>query len=322
MPARGSVAFAEALDYAKAQRTTGFLIVQDRCVLVERNWPLPDKAQAFARSFVHGASADGALLEDVASQQKSFIAVLAGIAVDKGLLDVGLPVSDYIGPGWSKASTAQEAKVTVQHLLEMNSGLAFDFTYAAPPGARFVYNTPVYAVMKAVLAKASHRSLDEITTAWMTLPLGMSDTGWRKRPGGFAANPTGLVTTPRDAARLGQMILDGGLAPGGRRVISAGQLAALFKRTPTNPAYGRLWWLNGGAFALRPSLTGAETRQDGPLIRSAPADLVAALGAEDRKLYVSPSHKLIVVRLGQQAPDRDFDTQLWQRLMRGLEAVR
>lgn len=35
---------------------------------------------------LYGTSRDGALLEDIASQQKSFVAVLATIAADKGLL--------------------------------------------------------------------------------------------------------------------------------------------------------------------------------------------------------------------------------------------
>ena len=45
----------------------------------------------------------------------------------------------------------------------------------------------------------------------------MKDTSWRKRPGAFAdvGNPTGLVTTPRDIARMGQLVLDGGKAADG-----------------------------------------------------------------------------------------------------------
>jgi len=109
-------------------------------------------------------------------------------------------------------------------------------------------------------------------------------------------------------------VLDGGRAADGTRIVSEVQLKAMFERTATNPSYGRLWWLNGGAYALRP-LAG---RSDGPLIPAAPADLVAALGALDRKLYVVPSLKLVVVRMGQAALDKDFDQQLWLRLMKAL----
>jgi CubicO group peptidase (beta-lactamase class C family) len=50
-------------------------------------------------NFVYGNTADGALLEDVASQQKSFVAVLAAIAIDKGLLNIDSPCP----PIWAKA---------------------------------------------------------------------------------------------------------------------------------------------------------------------------------------------------------------------------
>ncbi|HEX5262378.1 MAG TPA: serine hydrolase, partial [Phenylobacterium sp.] len=56
----------------------------------------------------------------------------------------------------------------------------------------------------------------------------------------------------------------------------------------------------------------------GQLIPAAPADLVAALGALGRKLYVVPSRKLIVVRMGQNPLDADFDQQLWIRLSKAL----
>jgi hypothetical protein len=90
----------------------------------------------------------------------------------------------------------------------------------------------------------------------------------------------------------------------------------MFERTATNPAYGRLWWLNGGEFSITPN----GSRTDGPMIPSAPSDLVAAQGAQDRKLYVAPSRALIVVRLGQAAPDRDFNEQLWRRLAAAMPA--
>ncbi|MET0271516.1 MAG: serine hydrolase [Phenylobacterium sp.] len=307
--------FADALqalvDYVREQKTTGFLVIQDRKVIVERNWLAPADAGAF-RAFAYGTNAAGELLEDVASQQKSFVAVLAAIAVDKGLLDVARPVSSYLGAGWSKAAPEQEAQVRVLDLLTMSSGLDEGFGYAAPPGTTFLYNTPVYAMTKRVLEAAARQPLDVLTRDWLTAPAGMADTAWRKRPAALAdvGNPTGLVTSPGDVARFGQLILDGGRAADGTRVVSEPGVQAMFERSATNPAYGRLWWLNGAAFAIRPPAR----RVEGPLIPSAPPDTVAALGALDRKLYVSPSRKLIVVRLGQAAPDKNFDEGLWQRL--------
>lgn len=309
---------SDAVSYVAAQRSTGFVVVHDGRIIAERYWPLPDDAETFRNNFVHGLSADGALLEDVASQQKSFIALLIGVGVDKKLIDIEKPVSAYAGAGWSKALPEQEARITVRHLMEMNSGLKENLSYEAAAGTKYFYNTPAYAVLKKVLEGASKLSLDEVTRRWLTEPAGMKDTSWRKRPGAFAdvGNPTGLVTTPRDIARMGQLVLDEGKAADGTRVISRAQLDAMFRRTSTNPAYARLWWLNGGAYSL--GATPAITRTAGALIPAAPADLVAAQGAQDRKLYIVPSLKLVVVRTGQAAPDRDFNQQLWARLIKAI----
>jgi CubicO group peptidase (beta-lactamase class C family) len=312
--AEANPAMQAVLDYAQAQKTTGFLIVRNRKTLVERNWPPP--ADAMFRAFAYETTPDGALLEDVASQQKSFVSMLVAVAIDRGLVDVEKPVSDYIGEGWSKASREQEGAIRVIHLLTMSSGLGERFDFLAPAGTVFFYNTPAYAVTKRILAAVAKQPLETLTRDWLTGPAGMSHTAWRKRPAAFGdvGNPTGLVTCPRDVARFGQIVLDAGKAEDGRRIVSQTSLEAMFDRSATNPAYGRLWWLNGGAETVR----AGGRRSPGPLIPAAPTDLVAALGALDRRLYVVPSQNLIVVRMGADAPDADFDQQLWLRLSKAL----
>lgn len=315
-PALAAPDFQPVLDYVQGQNTTGFLIVQNGKTLVEKNWPLPADANAFRLAFTYGTAPDGTLLEDVASQQKSFVAMLVAVAIDKGLIDVDKPVSDYIGKGWSKASPEQEQPIRVIHLLTMSSGLNEAFGFVAPPGDRFFYNTPVYAMTKQVLAAAAKASLETITRDWLTNPAGMSNTAWRQRPAalGNVGNATGLVTTPRDTAIFGQIVLDGGKAKDGRRIVSEAALKSLFQRSATNPSYGRLWWLNGGSETIK----SGGVRAPGQLIPAAPMDLVAALGFMDRRLYVVPSRKLVVVRTGQAATDKDFDQQLWLRLSKAL----
>ena len=309
-----SPAWQDVLDYVGGQKTTGFLVIQNRKTLVEKNWPAP--AEGAFKAFAYETTLEGALLEDVASQQKSFVSMLAAVAIDKGLLDVAKPVSDYIGAGWSKAAPDQEAKIRVIDVLTMSSGLTEQFAYAAPPATAFLYNTPVYAVSKRIVAACAKQPLETLTRDWLTAPAGMKDTSWRKRPAAFAdvGNPTGLVTSPRDTATFGQIVLDGGKAASGKRIVSETQLKAMFARSPTNPAYAHLWWLNGSEYTIKP----LANRVPGPLIPAAPADLVAALGALDRKLYVVPSQKLVVVRMGAACPDKGFDQQLWLRLSKAL----
>jgi CubicO group peptidase (beta-lactamase class C family) len=252
------------LDYVANQNTTGFLVVQNGKTLVEKNWPLPADAEGFRATFTYGKTADGALLEDVASQQKSFVSMLVAVAIDKGLIDVEKPVVDYIGAGWSKASPDQERAIRVIHLLNMASGLNEQFGYVAPAGTQFFYNTAVYAVTKRVLAAAAKTPLERITHDWLTAPAGMANTAWRESPAAFAnvGNATGLVTCPRDVATFGQIILDRGKAADGRRIVSEANLAAMFARSATNSV---LW----------PALVAERRFGDGPSGRrqdSRPAD--------------------------------------------------
>lgn len=313
-----AAALAETVAYVESQKTTGFLIIQDGKTIAEHNWPLPDDAasQTFRANFVHGQAAGGALREDVASQQKSLIALLVGVGVDRGLIDIERPVSDYIGSRWSKATPEQEGKITVRHLLEMNSGLKEDLSFDAIAGTKFFYNTPAYAKLKPVLEKAADQELWVITQLWFTKVGDMHDTGWEERPAAFAdsGNPTGLVTTPRDLAIMGQIILNRGRKPSGAQLISEAQFDAIFAPTATNPAYGRLWWLNNSDYSI--NVGAASPRREGRFIPAAPADTLSALGAQDRKLFVVPSMKLIVVRTGQAAPDRAFNNTLWEKLMK------
>lgn len=305
---------ADVVTWVASQKSTGFIIIEHNRVVTKSIWPVPESDRVFRNNLVHGVTPDGQTLEDVASQQKSFIALLVGIAIDKGLLDTSKTVTSYVGPGWSSARFSREEVITVRNLLEMNSGLQENLTYGSAPDTLFFYNTPAYAVLKRVLEAASKRSLDAITQDWLAGPAGMTDTSWRERPAAFSdvGNPTGLVTTPTDVARMGQLVLDGGVAANGKRVISKAQLDALFVRTKTNPAYGHLWWLNGSAETV--NVGPNSPRREGQFIKTAPADLIAAMGAQDRKLYIVPSRKLVIVRTGQTTPDRQFDEHLWEKL--------
>lgn len=313
---------AQALDelanYLATQKSTGLVIIDNNRLIREQYWPVADTEANFKALFVHETRATGQTLEDVASQQKSFVALLIGIAIDKGLLDISKPVSAYAGPGWSKAAAQQEAVITVRNLLEMNSGLKEDLTVDAAPDTKFFYNTPAYAILKRVLEGAAKQPLDTLTLDWLARPAGMNDTSWRKRPAVFAdvGNPTGLVTTTADIATMGQLVLDGGVARNGARVISKTQLDALFVRTKTNPAYGHLWWLNGSDETVNVGLD--SPRRAGQFIQAAPRDMLAAMGAQDRKLFIVPSRKLIIARTGQTAPDKAFNETFWQLLVKAM----
>ncbi len=312
-----SAALDDLAAYAKAQKTTGLLLIAGKRTLLEHSWPFVGDGSALSANLVRGTASDGALLEDVASQQKSFLSVLAAIAVERDLLDIERPISDFHGAGWSKATPDQEHRITVRHLLEMTSGLDEKSAFEAPVGTRFFYNTPVYARLHTVMEKVTGLPLDSLTAQWLTGPLGMTNSGWRPRGAELArmsGNAWSFVTSPRDVATFGQFMLDGGVAADGARILSSASLAAMLAPTETNPAYARLWWRNDSRWSI--AIAGVRVEQR--LLPQAPSDAILALGAAGRILGIIPSRAAIVVRLGQTPPDPDFRDEFWRRVSAAL----
>lgn len=83
-----------------------------------------------------------------------------------------------------------------------------------------------------------------------------------------------------------------------------------------NESYGYLWWLNGKSSYHLPQ---TQLKFNGSLIPNAPADMFAALGKNDQKIYIVPSKKLVVIRMGEAADAAnfglsDFDNTLWSKI--------
>ncbi len=309
-----SRALDAALEYAHGKNSSGVVVVLDGRILAERDWPLTGSA-AYGRMRL-GATKDGHAIEDVASAQKSVVSFLAGVAEGRGRLDLSAPVDRYLGKGWSKAEPAAEAAITVQHLMTMTSGLTDGGAFQKPAGTAWRYNTGMYSRMIGVLEKATGTNIDALTRESLTTPAGMADSGWKPRPwaaGNDAANAIGFVTTPRDLARYGLTILAGGSWNGKDLLHNPTYLARMLQPSQDlNPSYGLLWWLNGQP---RVQLARNTEARPGTLMPHAPKDLVAMLGALDRKCYVVPSLRLVVTRLGDAAGEA-FDDAFWELLMK------
>ena len=291
-----------ALTYAGDHASWGVAILLDGRILAERYW---GKNRAWQT--------------DVFSVQKSVSALLAIIAKDKGLLDFDTSVATYLGAGWSNATTAQEAPITVRHLLTMSSGLKDDLTRATAPNGEWRYNSNAYYCLNKVLAKVSGSSMDALCHQWLTDRIGCSHNHWALR--GATVDPKGdpieaFQSSVLDLARIGLLVHQRGSWNGTQIVPAAPLDAALVPSQSRNPSYGQLWWLNGQASYINP----AGTSFSGPIVPSAPADLRCALGFADQKIYVSPAKKLVVVRLGEKgstdAGDSigGFDEPFWQRI--------
>ena len=320
-----------ALEFAGRRKSSAVVILYQGRLLAEQYWEVPakpkDERGRLSRYFYmrHGKGADGRIIEDVASAQKSIVSLLVGIARQKSLLELSDPVDKHLGQGWSKAPREKEAKITLRELISMSSGLNIDLDYVAPPGTKWKYNTQAYSRSLQVVAAASGMSPNELTKKWLTEPLGMADSRWVDR--GLkrieektgvkqrTANTLGFVTSARDLARVGLMLLAGGDWNGAAIVSDKTYLADSVKPSQKmNPAYGYLWWLNSSA---RPVASNGE-RRSRALVPSAPADLFAAQGALGRRLWVVPSLGIVATRLGDdpRASGRgDFDRLFWKAIV-------
>ncbi len=293
---------ADVVSFVQSKSSTSFVVLHDGRLLVEQYWGV-----------------DASTLRDVASAQKSVVSLLVGAALSKGLFGIDDTVTSVAGPGWSNASAAEEAPITVRHLLTMTSGLDDELLRVAAPGSTWLYNTNAYHCLEAVLEKATAKSLQDLTRSYLFDGIGVGTSGWTKRPfqkDGKGQPISALEMNARDMARVGLLVMSDGAWSGAAVVPSSYLGTALAPSQALNPSYGFLFWLNGQSTVVYPP----SSPKAGPLVPSGPTDLVAALGAGDQKIYVSRSAKLVVVRQGKSAGSNGaagtpFDEELWQRLV-------
>jgi CubicO group peptidase (beta-lactamase class C family) len=280
------------VEYVGGANTTTFLMLSGGRVLAEH--------------YFGGATAS--TLQDIASAQKPVTSTLVGIAQAQGKLHVDDTITSHLGPGWSRAAPAEEAPITVRHLMTMTSGLnPRTLRKKTAPGAVWDYNTDAYQRLRKVLEKVTGMGIDALTRSSIFDRIGVSsDTRWVERGEADAMGDKlwGIRSTARDLARFGLLA-----ARLGRwedtQVVSEAWLREAWTSIPQKVDYGDLWWLLGKGHLRRVG---------------APPDLVAGLGAQDQKVYVSPSLDLVVVRQGTAAKEAseaesDFDGQLVKRIV-------
>lgn len=249
-------------------------------------------------------SATAATTRDVASVQKSIVSTLVGLARARNLIDLDEPVSDFLGDGWTNASVVDERIIRVHHLMTMTSGLApRTLRTAAQPGTVWDYNTDAYQKLRQVLEVVAGTDINSLTNEWLLRAIGITtESPWRQRSRAVDATGDalwGLRLAARDMARFGLLAMRGGRWLS-EQITDPGWFAEAWTPTLLKPDYGYLWWL-----------LGANERVAG----AAPNDLVAALGAQDQKIYVAPSIGLVLARQGDAVADvteagSDFDEAL------------
>lgn len=236
--------------------SVGFAVMQDDSLIFEQYWNGWD-ADSVSNSF---------------SVAKSYISVLTGIAIQEGVIkSVQQPVSDFL-PEYKDGCYA---KLTVEHVLTMSTGLDWSESGANPfsdnakgyygtnvrelcltqpcrdePGTQLDYISGGTQIMSEVIEAAYKRPLDELVREKIWTPLGSEhDAYWGKdRDDGDFKSFCCLYATARDFGRIGQLYLDSGMW-NGRQIVPRDYWQAsitpakLMDKGKPNARYGYFWWL-------------------------------------------------------------------------------
>jgi CubicO group peptidase (beta-lactamase class C family) len=247
------------------------------------------------------------------SVSKSIVGLLYGIALAEKRVpppDAGLMAQFPEYP--ELADDPARRALTVGHALTMTMGLEWDeatFPYGdprngetamnraadacryvlgqpvvEPPGEQWQYNGGATAVLGRLIERGTGRPLLDFARQALFEPLGIDQSEWRCSENGQAIAASGLRLVPRDLARIGVAVLDGGRW-GGRQVIPDQWLAASLGPVvslPDGRHYGYQWYL-----AAVPMDDGTGQARREPVIH--------AIGNGGQRLYLMPQFDLVVV---------------------------
>ncbi|MFD2601029.1 serine hydrolase domain-containing protein [Flavobacterium suzhouense] len=254
-----------------------------------------------------------------ASAGKTLTSTLTGIAQEEGLLNINNKVSDYIGTGWTSAPLDKENLITCKHLLTMTSGLndeggdsvaPEDLQYLADGGSRWAYDN-VYVKLQDVIAAASGQTWSDYFNNRLRDKIGMSGS-WINSGEDLSV----YWSTTRSMARFGLLALNNGNWNGTQIINSQYLNAATTTSQQINKSYGYLWWINGEESYHLPQ---SQLQFNGSLVPNGANDMYMALGKNDQKIYVIPSRKMVVIRMGDAADEENwalsgFDNELWGKI--------
>lgn len=201
------------------------------------------------------------------SVRKSILALLYGIAVEKGLIKLddtleALGFDDRLTP-----LTPLEKSATIRDLLSSRSGVYIDASgqnwqrparHASKPGERFFYNNWGFNALGHILEQETGMALGELIAAWLARPLGMEhfvpgDVDWDSIDGSSVRQYV-IYMSADDLLRIGIL-----MAAEGRwrdaTIVSAEwirEMTAAHSSIETDPkeafgggffdGYGYLWW--------------------------------------------------------------------------------
>ncbi len=290
------------LDYLELKNTKGFIILHNGKIVME--------------NYFNGHSATDTWYW--ASAGKTLTATVTGIAEQEGYLNINNKVSDYLGTGWTSAPISKENLITNKHLLTMSSGLndalgddvsPANLQYVADAGTRWAYHN-VYVKLQDVVAASTEQTWTNYFNTKLRDRIGMTGFWFQSGENRVYRSNT------RSMARFGLLALNLGNWNGNQIINNSYFRNSTSTSQNLNLAYGYMWWLNGKSSYRLPQ---TQFQFNGTLIPNAPNDMYCALGKDDQKIYVVPSKKLVIIRMGDAADGTnfalsDFDNELWQKI--------
>lgn len=253
---------------------------------------------------------DATTKHDMRSVSKSVISLLVGIAIDRELIkSADEPVVKFF-PDDAAVKTTGWDRITLRHLLTMSSGIRWDenrawkdpendephlgseadpFRYvlskpvAAPPESVWNYNGGGTDLLGNVIERVSGKPLEAFAREALFAPLGISDWEWMKYRNEHIAPAAGLRLRPRDAAKIGQLVLNKG-AWHGKQIVSTKWIEQSV--TPRFQAigyfgglfyYGQQWWMGR-------TLSGDKD-----------VKWIAGMGLGGQRLFIVPELDLVVM---------------------------
>jgi CubicO group peptidase (beta-lactamase class C family) len=297
-----------AFDYAGTKKSYGLIVLHHGKIVKEQYWNNWTKDTKYY----------------IASAGKSVVAFIAGMAQQDGIININNKTSQYLGTGWTSLPLAKENLITVKNQLTMTTGLDdgvadADCTtpaclvYKADASTRWAYHNAPYHLLQTVLGNASGKAFNQYSKEKLFDKIGMPNAFWLNYI---------MYCTTREAARFGSLILSNGKWNGTTLLSDSTYFKAMTNTSQTyNLSYGYLWWLNGKGSSMVP---GSQVVFPVSLTPNAPADMVSALGKDDKKIYVVPSLDVVVVRLGDSAGTTtlgpsSFDNELWGKLKQAMK---
>ena len=300
--------FPVAIDSLKLQSAMKKVFIEEDTILPVRTRAvivLYD-GQLIAEHYADGFNAKSKLAGW--SMTKTVTGALIGILVKQGKLLVGLPAPV---PEWRSSGDPRHA-ISIENLLQQRSGLDFDevyyrasdatsmlfqksdmaaFTASHPlkfrPGSVFHYSSGNSNILSRIIREAVGDSL------YVGFPynelfykLGMYSAVLEPDPSGTFVGSSYMYASARDWARLGLLFLDDGVF-NKKRILPEGWVTESTKSVSSDKrGYGYQIWLNTGSDFSDKHYP------------SAPSDMFYADGFESQLIFVIPSKKLVIVRLG------------------------